>query len=163
MKCLFIPMFALLFSLNVYAERAVDGKIVYVNQENLLSFKDVRLTASKGEDQKTKFTLTHGDHQMDSHAYWVKNVNGRKLLKIVFLKEVSADNYKAIIMNGTYLRGTNGGMYYGDMFKMHKTRRHDLISSLIVNNELIDHHQDLIYKGGFKFKKMISTLIEELN
>ncbi len=73
---------------------------------------------------KGKVIIDVGGKEAESHSFKTVDVNGRKVFYVVFtdLKGVTgAPKDTAYLMRGTYLRGDNVALYYGDFFSKKMT------------------------------------------
>ena len=68
------------------------------------------------------------------------------LFKLIYFQKL----YKSFVFKGTYVRGENLVLYYGDIFEMEKS---EFAHTEAILDALNDHHQ-LNYVGAFYFKKV---------
>jgi hypothetical protein len=145
-----------LFSTHAMSEEAVEtnGKVFYKMPNGELVKREVTLILpSKGEGD---VILRSGDHEVVAHHYFSKEKNGRIVFTICFPSHHGEAN-EMKVFRGTYVRGTNKAIYYGDIFKM-KHEGHDF-QNIQSRLESMDEHGDheITYTGGFGFKKDIES------
>jgi hypothetical protein len=158
-KNVFFPwIFASLTMLNIsvaFSAWEVPGKMFYKMPDEQLVFRD--MTMVKEEQNDHKIVLRGKNSEIVSDHIHSKEVHGRKVLTIVFKNVPHAKN-KIMILTGTYLRGTNGGLYYGDIYVKAKGSDDDLSLKSLATLDFTGHHpgpDDVRFVGGFKFKKML--------
>ena len=87
--------------------------------------------------------------------FWTEHKSGRTIFYMTFDNPPGAPENTKAIFKGTYIRGTNVALYYGDIYQ--------IVSSVKQAKEFSQlrpgHHQkekDLKYIGGFFFKSPIT-------
>ncbi len=141
----------LFLSFNLFAVEGVnaDGKFFYRMPEGELVKRDASLfVPAMGMG---KVVLTMGDYTLESHAFKVVKKRGETKFFVLFLNPPMAPENTVMMLKGTYLRGSNKAVYYGNVYKGPASGHHHL-----ANFEKGHHgHSNLRYSGGFMFKKEI--------
>jgi hypothetical protein len=136
MKNIFLAMSLLLFSSVAFAT-PVGGKIFYeIPGANRVAVRDVSLDVpARGQGE---VVLRGKGFEWRSDKFWTVKNDGQTIFYVAFQTEF--EEHKAtILFRGTYLKGSNLILYYGDFYKK---SGHDF-----VNRDI----SDFKYKGGFKF------------
>jgi hypothetical protein len=159
LKCL-RAMFksAVLFVATATAAHAVEvpGKVIYKMPSNELVTRDVSLDVPPRGQGKVIWKSAHST--MESHAFKTKKMNGRTIFSVLFLNPPGAPDHTAMLISGSYLRGTNEVIYYGDIYSKHFTEGHGDFDGLLNDAEatMDQDGSEWSYAGGFKFGKTIS-------
>lgn len=128
---LFAVIFAL--ALPVLAANGVDakGKVLYKNKDGKLVSREVSLfVPEKGQGD---VVLTAGETKVKAHAFKAVKQGNRTIFAVVFLNPPGAPEKTAAGFMGTYMRGTNLAVYYGDMYakKYEDGRSAEVATSLL--------------------------------
>jgi hypothetical protein len=156
LRALVSSVFAL-FTLATSAHAVeVPGKVIYKMPSNALVTRDVRLDVPPRGQGKVIWKSAHS--QMESHAFKTKKLNGRTIFSVLFLDPPGAPDHTAMVITGSYLRGTNEVIYYGDIYAKHYEGGHGDIATLLDDAEqsLEDDGSGWAYAGGFKFGKTLA-------
>ena len=92
----------------------VPGKVIYKMPAGELVRRDVALDVPPRGEGKVIWKTAH--HTLESHAFKTKKHLGRTIFSVVFLNVPGAPKNTAMALVGTYLRGTNEVIYYGDIY-----------------------------------------------
>jgi hypothetical protein len=87
---------------------------------------------------KGKVILEVGGKEAESHGFKTVDVNGRKVFYVVFtdLKGITgAPKDTAYLLRGTYMRGDNVAVYYGDFFSKKMTPKAKLTWDVDADSE----------------------------
>ena len=133
---LILPFF--FFSVSSWAT-SVEGKLVYKMPNQELVTRVVNLTVpARGQGE---VVLSGKNFEWRTDNFWHLSKGGQTLFFAVF-KTQFQDFKSTILFKGTYLKGTNKILYYGDMYK--KKGHHEIS----IESEL----SSLRHSGGFKFE-----------
>ncbi|MFK7822518.1 MAG: hypothetical protein AB8G05_00050 [Oligoflexales bacterium] len=141
----------MLISLNAYSEGSIDapGKVFYKLPDQSIVKRDVVLSVpSRGEG---KVFLKQGRIHVEAEKFFSREINGRTVFYVIFDQypgQSSED--ESLVYRGTYTRGTNLALYYGDVFKINRA----LSSENEVHFELsaTDNNFSSKHVAGFYFK-----------
>jgi hypothetical protein len=145
--------FLLCFTFSSIASAAeVAGKIVFKNKSGKLTTVDAKIDVPpRGEG---KVVLTAGGFRAESDKFRTRKENGRVIFEVVFSSFAALESNRDIAMTGSYQRGSNGVIYYGDVY----ANQHNGFDSLSLNewlSELDDltanHSGNWNYAAGFMF------------
>lgn len=147
----FILLITCLFSFSIFAESVeVPGKVFYVMPEGEMVKREVSLVVpEKGQGD---VILKVKDKEHVAHKFWHYVRNGRTVFNAVF--KVEHDEHKAaLLLTGSYLRGSNKVKYWGDFYKKKMGQDHDhiFIDSSKSVEDILSHHKGWMHKGGFAF------------
>ena len=123
-----------------------DGKIFFKNNQGVIEKFDAALNVPrKGEGE---ITLRVGDKIYSTPNFSIRKRSGRTILYVVFEKNKQLFGHsKKVVFKGTYVRGSNLAVYYGDFFTpVHKKMKKDG-----------PHKREYRYLGGFAFKKILEA------
>lgn len=91
------------------------GHVVYKMPSGELVTRNVSLEVpARGEGD---VFLIAGDQKVKAEAFKSMTLNGRTIFAVLFLNPPGAPTGTADIYLGTYMRGTNEAIYYGDIYK----------------------------------------------
>lgn len=122
MKFLLTTLIALAFSAPTFALDA-NGKIFYAIPGGEIVKREATLAHSVSEKGKHEVSLVFGSGEKasvnEAKKVVVQKNAGRTVVQMLFvLEKPETDGHKiALVLSGTYLQGTNGKLYYGDMYK----------------------------------------------
>ncbi len=132
------------------------GKIFYKKGPNGdLVYRDMTLEVPTRGQGKVVLRSQNSDFTITSHRFWTERVRGRTIFYVLFvgLKPPTDTHYKtALVYAGTYTRGKNEAVYYGDFFKKRYLVKDE---NSLFEREGIDNYlqyHDFRYSGGFWFK-----------
>jgi|LakMenEpi03Aug12_release.lakeMendotaPanAssembly.Ray.scaffolds.fasta_scaffold471407_2 hypothetical protein len=138
----------------------VPGKVIYKMPSGELVRRDVTLDVPPRGQGKVVWKTAN--YQVESHAFKTKKHLGRTIFSVLFLNVPGAPAGTAMALVGSYLRGSNEVIYYGDVYGKHveadtTTNPEAMLDELLTNTNL-DHdgEKDWHYAGGFKFNKEIT-------
>lgn len=140
--------FALLLStqsaLAHYAGVTAPGAIVLKNKAGDIVKYDVSLfVPEKGKGQVVLTDSTGKTYT--AHAFQSKHDKGRVVFSVLFLNPPGFPKKTAAIMVGTYVRGNNKALYYGDIFsRPYRSETEEELSLQMDGREAT-------YLGGFMF------------
>ena len=148
------------FSLTVFAVE-VPGKVIYKMPSGELVRRDVTLDVpARGQG---KVIWKTANYRVESHAFKTKKHLGRTIFSVLFLDVPGAPEGTAMALVGSYLRGTNEVIYYGDVYGKRvedpsevSQNPEDILDKLLDTNSGGEGgDKDWHYAGGFKFGKAI--------
>ncbi len=157
-------MTASLFLGSVARAAEVPGKVFYKMPSGELVQREVKLDVPPRGQGKVIFKSAH--HSLESHAFKTKKTHGRTIFSVLFLDPPGAPEHTAMVLTGTYLRGTNYVAYYGDIYsKTYEGDRQSLLGEQMLDEVLSSHDQDDAnqdgddwkFSGGFKFSMPLSA------
>ncbi len=119
-----------------------EGKVTYKHPNGKLVNRDCEMfVPARGIGE---VELKCGDFSVSSAEFSTVRVAGRAVFSIVFRNIEGAPSGSVAKYEGTYLRGTNRALYYGDVFSTND-------SAATLTSE-----SDWQHAGGFMFSKSIS-------
>ena len=140
-----------LFSLNAYAEGSIEapGKVFYKMPDESIVKRDVVLSVpSRGEG---KVYLRNGRISVEAERFFSKKINGRTVFYVVFDQYPGQSNEdEALVYRGTYTRGSNLALYYGDVFKVNRAVSTE--EEIHYGLTALDNNYSPKYVAGFYFK-----------
>ncbi len=130
----------------------VAGHVVFKSNSGDLKTVDATLDVPpRGEG---KVVLTAGGHRLESDKFRTRKENGRVIFEVLFRSMAAIESDKAIAMTGSYQRGSNGVIYYGDVYA-HGHHDFDSLTNIDWESELdgmnTSHHGEWNYVAGFMF------------
>lgn len=135
-----------------YENKAVEtpGKIFFKDQDNMIQKKSVTLfVPPMGQGDLWLSCDEHGD--LNAERFFSKKKSGRVVFYIIFPNPHDLENAESkLVFKGTYTRGTNAALYYGDFFQV------DGLEEKLDKDQIdqtLEH--EATYKGGFGFRKEI--------
>lgn len=108
--------------------------------------------------------LRSGDLALTAHGFKTAHKGDRTIFYVVFLDPPGAPENTAIVYRGSYLRGSNGAKYWGDVFTKHFEKTGELadllknpgVDSLVYDLEIDGNDgQAWHHAGGFWFKATV--------
>jgi len=155
-----IAAFVLCSTTSVLAVE-VPGKVIYKMPSGELVRRDVTLDVPPRGQGKVVWKTAN--YRVESHAFKTKKHLGRTIFSVLFLNVPGAPEGTAMALVGSYLRGSNEVIYYGDVYGKHveadaSTNPEIMLDELLTTSTL-EHgdEKDWHYAGGFKFGKEISN------
>ena len=135
MKSLIIVL-SLFFSLSAFSQNVeVEGKIFYKYPDGDLVKRDVTLSVPpRGQGE---VILKGNGFEWATTDFGSYEKHGKQVFYAKFNVEWNGKE-SDVILRGSYLRGNNMIVYYGDVYK--------------AKDKSKDHKKDLTYTGGFSFK-----------
>jgi hypothetical protein len=102
--------------------------------------------------------LRSGDYTLTAHGFKTVHKGDRTVFYVVFVNPPGAPENFAVTYRGSYLRGSNGAKYWGDVFTKQFEKTGELadllknpgVDSLVGDLEL-DHGKPWHHAGGFWF------------
>lgn len=134
---------------NSFEPKESVGKMFYKDETNKISKSDVSLYYDSEGDGGIRINCEkHGE--MLAEAIIVKRSAGRPVVYLVFPNPKSSEiegkeEHTKLVLKGTYLKGENMAIYYGDFFEV--SGHHEF-----TGDELGGHSWN--YLGGFGFKNV---------
>ena len=135
------------------------GKVFYKTENGELVKRQMSLfVPERGEGN---VVLSSENHTFETDQFFTVESKGRTVFYLIF-PDPNHENHKKVF-RGTYLRGSNAAVYYGDMYMAYCNHDEDgeeellnaeSIEAAILSNSDDDEHQ-AHYLGGFAFKSMI--------
>jgi len=143
----FLLCFLSLQSFAHYGGMTADGGVFFkTGQGDIAKYAATLFVPTQGVGNAQ---LTIGDKKAASHGFRVEEQNGRSIFTVVFLDPLHTGKRVAYFLRGTYLRGTNVALYYGDIFaKGYQRGEEDTLTADRATTELY-------YVGGFGFRKQV--------
>lgn len=151
----------LLTGLSVEAAE-VPGKVIYKMPSGELVRRDVTLDVPpRGEG---KVIWKTANYRVESHAFKTKKHLGKTIFSVLFLDVPGAPEGTAMALVGTYLRGSNEVIYYGDVYGKHMDEsptsqdQADRLLDEVLGQTSFQHddNKDWHFAGGFKFGKVLA-------
>lgn len=170
MKATLKTFFAIGFAASLFISSAsfaveVPGKVFYKMPAGELVQREVSLDVpARGQG---KVILKSAHHSLESHAFKTKKVNGRTIFSVLFLNPPGAPANTAMVLTGTYLRGSNYVAYYGDVYSKpftEETQQTQIQGERLLDEVLNLHdiaqaeqgEESWKFSGGFKFGMKLS-------
>jgi len=127
----------------------IQGEISYKKEGQLLFLEATLSIPFKGRG-KIKLSLENHEQKLKSRNFFYEKSSGRTVFYTIF------DYYKekedsCLVFQGSYDRGENAVLYYGDIFKFLCSEIEP--GSLKDSKDLFSEHHDFQYLGGFYFFK----------
>jgi len=138
---IFISLFFSFHSQASLSSVEASGKVFYTMPDQSLVFRDVVLSVPMRGQGDVVLKWSTGEQVADSFFY--RKQNGRTVFYVVFKNPPQAPQGTVLVLKGTYTRGSNLALYYGDMF----TKSGNKFSQ----NEVVSLNK-WSYTGGFYFK-----------
>ena len=136
---------ATLFSLNLaFADVTAGGHVFYVTPTSGdLVYRNVSITVpSRGQGD---VTLTMPGLTATADRFFTVESKGRKVFYVVFTGLPFMGDDEQLVFRGTYQRGNNEAIYYGDSFKVSPSA--DIVKAM--------ERGDASHSGGFFFRAVI--------
>lgn len=138
-----------LLSTGAMAESVTaPGKVAYIMPSGELVKRDISIEVpARGEGD---LFMLAGGQKIKAHAFKTIKANNRTIFAVLFINPPGAPENTAAVYYGTYMRGTNEAIYYGDIYS--KTFDGNSQQS---ENDLLEHWDDVTHDvkhiGGFYF------------
>ncbi len=138
---------------NAYSVE-VKGAVTYKMPQGELVSRNVSLDVPPMGQGKVKW-ISNGKVS-ESHSFKTKKFNNRVVFEVLFLNPEGAPPNTAMAISGSYLRGTNGVIYYGDVYGRSINEDgnfDDSIESFNVSDASfeMDANRKWMHAGGFMF------------
>jgi hypothetical protein len=168
MKKQLISLFALFITASFLGSAAmaaeVPGKVFYKMPSGEMVKREVTLDVpARGQG---KVIFKSANHSLESHAFKTKKTHGRTIFSVLFLDPPGAPEHTAMVLTGTYMRGTNYVVYYGDVYsKIYEGDKQSLNGDQMLDEVMTAHDEsqssttadDWTFSGGFKFGMPLSA------
>ncbi len=92
----------------------VNGHVVYKMPSGELVNREVVLDVPPRGQGKVIWKTS--SHQLESEHFRTRHVNGRVIFEVLFKNPPGAPANTMMALTGTYQRGSNGVIYYGDIY-----------------------------------------------
>lgn len=126
------------------------GHVFYKGKEGALVKRDVTLTVPpRGEGE---LVLSAENWKASTTHFFSYETAGRIVFTAVFIKPFAGHSESSLVLTGSYLRGTNKAVYWGDMYKTKTEIAPHMISFLKTSPEIALGSHYFTHAGGFKFK-----------
>ncbi len=138
-----------------------DGGVFYKMPSGELITREASLEVpARGQGD---VILRSGDYSLTAHGFKSVHKGDRVVFYVVFVNPPGAPENFAVIYRGSYLRGSNGAKYWGDVYTKQFEKPEDLAgmtSASGIDNFLGDlemtsdggnHHKPWHHAGGFWF------------
>ena len=151
---------AVLCSTSLAFAVEVPGKVIYKMPSGELVRRDVTLDVPPRGQGKVVWKTAN--YRVESHAFKTKKHLGRTIFSVLFLDVPGAPEGTAMALVGSYLRGSNEVIYYGDVYGKHveaaAISNPEAMLDEVLSVTTLDHEgeKDWHYAGGFKFNKEIN-------
>lgn len=133
------------------ADHLVAGKFFLKNDEGLI----VDIMATLTHDSATnQVSLITDKGEEIAAKKMMKKLHGATVLTLVFKHPHCDPNYN-YAFTGTYVRGTNKALYYGNVYR-YKGALADLTTKEMAN---LENLLSVEYRGGFYFKADIPVIV----
>ena len=130
------------------------GHVFYKDKEGAMVKRDVTLSVPPcGEGE---LVLSAGDWKAATTHFFTYEAAGRVVFTAVFIKPFPSHSETSLVLTGSYMRGTNKAVYWGDMFKTHEEIKAPMMSLLKTNPEMALGSTHFHHVGGFKFKAEVA-------
>jgi hypothetical protein len=136
-----------------------EGGVFYKMPDGTLINRDATLEVpARGQGD---VILRSGPLSLTAHGFKTIHKHGRAIFYVVFLDPPGAPENTAVVYRGSYLRGSNGAKYWGDVFSRTYKASGELsdllkvpgVDNLIYDFEHSDHDgSEWRHSGGFWFK-----------
>ena len=149
MKILGLVLLTIGFSLPVFAE-SIDapGKVFYKMPSGEIAARDAVLQVpSRGQGE---VILKGSQSEIVAERFFSKSQNGRTVFYVVFDEFPGRQAGEEAVYRGTYTRGTNKALYYGDVFIVTDDGSSD--DNLHFRLSQVEESSDARYVAGFYFK-----------
>lgn len=150
MRILSLIMF--MFSLSAFSSEYIDasGQVFFKKADGVIEKKPVTLLIPKrGEGQAY---LKSGRILVEAEKYFSVDKNGRKIFYMIFDQFIGQKNKEKAVFRGTYIRGTNKALYYGDVFLVGDLEGSEQDLDFELSN-LDQSGRSIQYNGGFYFNR----------
>lgn len=154
MKLILMSLF--LWAATGYSSVSVDapGKIFYKTGDNSIVQREAVLQVpARGEG---KVYLKSGRISVEAQRFFSRQLGGRTIFYVIFDQYPGQQNNDLAVYRGTYTRGSNMALYYGDVFTIKNTQS---IDEDFLHDEMSLTEQGSFgskYVAGFYFKSEIS-------
>jgi hypothetical protein len=126
------------------------GHVFYKVKEGALVKRDVTLTVPPcGEGE---LVLSAEGWKASTTHFFTNEVAGRVIFTAVFIKPFGEHSESSLIITGSYMRGTNKAVYWGDMYKTKTEVEPGTIALLKSDPSAALGSHNFQHVGGFKFK-----------
>lgn len=126
------------------------GHVFYKDKEGALVKREVTLSVPpRGEGE---LVLSADGWRASTTHFFSQEVAGRIVFTAVFIKPFGEHSQSSLVINGSYVRGTNMAVYWGDMFKTKTEIEPEMLASLKSSPSSALHDHCFEHVGGFKFK-----------
>ena len=137
------------FTSLCYAESSgiwSDGVVTYKHPNGSLVDRDCQLfVPARGQGEAV---LKCGQYSTPTSEFKTEKENGQTIFTVLFRNPAGAPAGSIAKFKGSYLRGSNRAIYYGDVFSSSSAQAS------------LDTNEYFQYSGGFKFSKSIATAAE---
>lgn len=129
------------------------GHVFYKTPDGALVKRELTLTVPpRGEGEITLSTATW---RASTSHFFSKEVAGGIEFTVVFAKPFPEHSESSLVLTGSYMRGTNAAVYWGDLYKTKKPLTDQMIRLLEIPQLMTRSAPFLRHVGGFKFKAEI--------
>ena len=128
----------------------VAGHFVYKMPSGELVIRNATLDVPpRGQG---KVILKYSSGSIDSDKFRHRTVNNRVIFEVLFLNPPGAPENTAMAMTGSYLRGSNGVIYFGDVYgKSHTAGLTDSLINEFEAGDFTAEGSDWKHSAGFEF------------
>ena len=126
---------------------AAAGGVLHLNN-NKIQMDDATLIVPRMGDGLIE--LSFAGHNYVTENFFSRKVNGRVVFYVVFSNENCDGSVEKMSMMGTYVRGNNVAVYYGDIFK--KTYSATAVKTPLSLDGIRDLFKKANWWGGFYFE-----------
>jgi len=155
MKILALVLLTIGFSCPVFAQSIeAPGKIFYKMPSGEIATRNVTLQVpARGQGE---VILRGNQNEIVAERFFSRTQNGRTIFYVIFDEFPGRQESERAVYRGTYSRGTNKALYYGDVFVVTdgSSSDEDLHFSL---SEVEEESPDARYVAGFYFKAEIAN------
>jgi hypothetical protein len=126
------------------------GHVFYKAPDGALVKRELNLTVPpRGEGE---ITLSTDRWSASTSHFFSKEVAGGIEFTVVFVKPFPEHSESSLVLTGSYMRGSNAAVYWGDLYKT-KTALTDPMIRLLEITQLSPRVAPFLrHVGGFKFK-----------
>lgn len=130
----------------------VGGRFIYKMPAGELVLRDATLDVPPRGQGKVVLKYSLGSIESDKFRH--KTVNNRTVFQVLFMNPPGAPANSAMVLSGTYMRGTNGVIYFGDVYGKVLSDDSDHLKTLQAFDALAAHHEGWNHAGGFEFNNL---------
>ena len=146
MKTLMIALVLALASTSAIAGSIeAPGKVIYKMPNNEIVKRDVSLRIpARGQGD----VVLVGQNELVADRFFSKEVAGRTVFYVVFSGFPGATEGQKSVFRGTYLRGSNKAIYYGNVYIVDPQEMPDSEKDI---HSMISSERNAKFAAGFKF------------
>ncbi len=130
------------------------GQVFYKTPAGPLVKRELNLTVPpRGEGE---ITLSTDKWTVSTSHFFSKEIAGGIVFTVVFVKPFPEHSESSLVLSGSYMRGSNAAVYWGDLYKTKTPLTEPMIRLLELTQLSPRGAPFLHHAGGFKFKAEIT-------